>query len=203
MNSDVFKKLWCAAAQREIDKAINDNSNSDAYKIRARENNENFQNAVYHRYESERLKFKNIAGIDKNDRLDRHKIAALFYTAFVDKTNGYSFEVIYNRADRREMKDAEAILTHETAFNIACGILETIISENNRIADAGYKNYIRDYGLLEPELICCDSTTYKEEIMKQLIYAQQKENKISVAQLAIIFSLLESYTLQHYKLQQT
>jgi len=201
MDSDIFKKLWDAAVQREIDKTINDNSNSNLYKVRARESNEKFQNTVFHRYEDERQKFKNNAGIGKDDRLDRHKIAALFYVAFVDKTKGYSFEVMYNRADQKEMVDAEAILTHETAFNIACAILETVIFENNRITDVGYKNYIRDYGLLEPELICCDSTTYKEEIMKQLIYAQQKENKISVAQIAVIFSLLESYTLQHYKRQ--
>jgi len=200
MDQSIFKKLWDAAVQKEIDKTINDNPHSDLYKIEIREkDNEKFQNAIFHRYEDERLKFKKTAGIGENDRLDRHKIAAIFYVAFVDKTNGYPFEVTYNGTAKKKMIDAEAILTHETAFNITCAILETVILENKRIADTGYRNYIKDHGLLEPELICCDTTTtYKAEIIKQLIYAQQKENKISVAQLAVIFSLLESYTLKHY-----
>jgi len=205
MDQRIFKKLWDAAAQKEIDKTINDNPHPDSYKIEIREkDSEKFQNAIFHRYEDERLKFKKTIRIGESDRLDRHKIAAIFYVAFVDKTNGYPFEVTHNRTSQKEMIDAEAILTHETAFNITCAILETVISENKRIADAGYRNYIKDNGLLEPELICCDvATTYKAEIIKQLIYAQQKENKISVAQLAVIFSLLESYTLKHYSYIRT
>ncbi|MDR2584181.1 MAG: hypothetical protein LBC75_11930 [Fibromonadaceae bacterium] len=205
MEQSIFKKLWDAAVQKEIDKTINDNPHSDSYKVEIREkDNEKFQNTIFHRYEDERLKFKNTAGIGETDKLDRHKIAAIFYVAFVDKTNGYPFEVSYNRTVQKEMIDAEAILTHETAFNITCAILETVILENKRITDIGYKNYIKYHGLLEPELICCDiTTTYKAEIIKQLIYAQQKENRISVAQLAVIFSLLESYTLKHYSYAQT
>jgi hypothetical protein len=60
---------------------------------------------------------------------------------------------------------------------------------------------VAENGLAEPGLICFkenDDTSYKEEILKQLIYSQ-KEKKLSVTQLAIIFSLIESNTSYCYK----
>jgi len=196
MDSNTFKKLWDSIAEKEIGKTIA--FNPSLCKIRVRENDGDFRNTIYHRYENERMKYRGTVGVEEEDKLDRHKIAGLFYAAFVDKTKGYFFEVFCN--NNQAMERAEAILTHETGFNIAQGILETIIIENNRIKDDGYKKYLKKNGLLEPELICCDNG-YKMEVLKQLIYAQQKERKLSVAQLAVMFSLWESYTLIKYKLR--
>jgi len=192
MDREIFNKLWEITAKKEILKMIA----SCRYKIETKYSNTHFRENIYSRYNSERRKFRKATGISEDSRLDRHKVAALFYIAIVDKTGGYSFE-IFGGGER--LQDAEASVTHEVAFNIACGILEAIIISNNRI-DEGYRKYVAENGLAEPELICFseNNMSYKEEILKQLIYAQ-KENKLSVTQLALIFSLIESNTSYCYK----
>jgi len=193
MDREIFNKLWEITAKKEIEKIIA----SCRYKVETKENNVQFRENIYSRYNSERRKFKKATGIVEDSRLDRHKVAALFYLAIVDNTGGYSFEIFCSRSER--LPDAEATVTHEVAFNIACGILEAIILSNSRI-DEGYRRFVAENGLVEPGLICFNDskTTYKAEILKQLIYAQ-KENKLSVTQLAIIFSLIESNTSYCYK----
>jgi hypothetical protein len=55
--------------------------------------------------------------------------------------------------------------------------------------------------MIEPELICFgenDKTSYKEEVLKLLIYSQ-KEKTLSVAPLAIVFSSIENNTLVNYR----
>jgi len=195
MKPIIFKKLW-PVIKKEIGKTIE--SYAGLCKVRIRETDENFENSIYHRYEAERIKYRGTVGVGEEFKLDRHKVAALFYAAFVDNASGYVFEV-FNEDARKTMSKAEEIVTHETSFNIARGILETIITENNRTADAGYKKYVMENGLAEPDPICCDGTSYKEEVLKQIIYAQQKEKKLSVAQLAVMFSLWESYSILKYK----
>jgi len=194
MDREIFNKLWEITAKKEIEKIIA----SCRYKVETKYSNVHFRENIYSKYNSERKKFRKAIGMSEDSRLDRHKVAALFYAAIVDNTGGYSFEVFYNRIER--LPDAEATVTHEIAFNIACGILEAIIVSNNRI-DADYRKYVAENGLAEPGLVCFKDqgdTTYKEELLKQLIYAQ-KENKLSVTQLAIIFSLIESNTSSCYK----
>jgi len=193
MDRIIFNKLWEITAKREIDKIIA----SCRYKVETKYSNVHFREHIYSRYNSERKTFRKAIGLAEGSKLDRHKVAALFYVAIVDKTGGYSFEVF---CGKERLPDAEASVTHEVAFNIACGILEAIIVSNNRI-DEGYRKYVAENGLVEPGLICFkenDDTSYKEEILKQLIYSQ-RENKLSVTQLAIIFSLIESSTSQSYK----
>jgi len=193
MDREIFNKLWEITAKKEIEKIIA----SCKYKIETKFSNTHFRENIYSRYNSEQRKFRKTIGATQDNRLDRHKIAALFYAAIVDKTGGYAFEIF---CGSERFPDAEASVTHEAAFNIACGILEAIIVSNNRI-DEGYRKYVAENGLVEPGLICFkddDDTSYKEELLKQLIYAQ-KENKLSVTQLAIIFSLIESNTSHCYK----
>ncbi|MDR2555238.1 MAG: hypothetical protein LBC64_07390 [Fibromonadaceae bacterium] len=194
MDREIFNKLWEITAKKEIEKIIA----SCRYKVEMKYSNVHFRENVYSKYNNERRKFRKAIGMSEDSRLDRHKVAALFYAAIVDNTGGYSLEVFYNRIER--LPDAEASVTHEIAFNIACGILEAIIVSNNRI-DEDYRKYVAENGLVEPGLVCFKDhgdTTYKEELLKQLIYAQ-KENKLSVSQLAIIFSLIESNTSSCYK----
>jgi len=194
MDREIFNKLWEITAKKEMEKIIA----SCRYKIETKYSNVHFRENIYSKYNSERRKFRKAIGMSEDSRLDRHKVAALFYSAIVDNTGGYSFEVFCSRNER--LPDAEATVTHEIAFNIACGILEAIIVSNNRI-DEDYRRYVLENGLVEPGLVCFKDhgdTTYKEELLKQLIYAQ-KENKLSVTQLAIIFSLIESNTSHCYK----
>jgi hypothetical protein len=194
MDKKIFNKLWEITVKKEIEKIIA----SCQYKVETKESNRIFKETMYSRYENERRKFIKASDATEDSKLDRHKIAALFYAAIVDKTGGYSFEVFCSKNQR--LPDAEASVTHETAFNIACGILEAIIVSNNRI-DEGYRKYVAENGLIAPKLICFNEdndTSYKEELLKLLIYSQ-KENKLSVTQLAITFSLIESNTSLSYK----
>jgi hypothetical protein len=199
MEREVFYKLWDITAEKEIRKPLD--SCHSLHRVETKENNRNFRETVYSRYENERKRFRKCAGIKDDDRLDRHKVAALFYVAFVDNTDGHSFNVF--GSFNKKLCDAEASITHETAFNIACGILEAFIVYDNQI-DESFRRYIEEKGIVEPELISFDrsssnKTSYKEEILKQFICAQ-KEGRLSVAQVALTFFFLENNTSLRYKI---
>ncbi|MDR0517535.1 MAG: hypothetical protein LBH25_10880 [Fibromonadaceae bacterium] len=199
MEKETFYKLWDVIAKNEIGKTLVKNS---LHKIETKENNSNFRDTVYSRYQSERDGFRAAINIQNNNlKLDRHKVAAFFYAAFVNNTDGHSLKV-FNSSNVR-LKDSEFGITHETAFNISCGILESFITSDSNI-DSGYRGYVGKSGLIEPELICfnkidANKTGYKKEALKQIIYAQ-KEHKLSVALLAVIFASFEKATIDSYKL---
>jgi len=199
MDREIFYKLWDITAEKEIKKPL-DSCLHGAHRIEAKENNRNFRETVFSRYENERKRFRKCMGIKDDDKLDRHIVAALFYVAFVDNTDGHSFNVFgsYNK----KLLDAEASITHETAFNIACGILEAFIIYNKEI-DNGYRKYVDENGIAEPQLVCFDKdnssnkTSYKEEILKQFI-CSQKEGRLSVSQVAFTFFSLENNSSFRY-----
>jgi len=202
MDREVFYKLWESTAEKEIRKLIDARHNW--HKVEARESNRSFKETVYSRYENERRRFRKCLDIKEDDRLDRHTVAALFYVAFVDNTDGHSFNVF--GSFNKKLGDAEASITHETAFNIACGILETFIVFDSKI-DENFRKHIDEKGIVEPELISFDRTTrgktssYKEEILKQFICAQ-KEGRLSVSQVALTFFFLENNTSLRYKINK-
>jgi hypothetical protein len=198
MTEEDFSSLWTNIALIEIGKKIN-LCNKNGIKLMQREDGESFKGNTHSRYETERSNFRSKAKIKKEDLLDRHKVAALFYVAFVDKISGYSF-MAYGSKNRR-VHELDAIMTHEIAFNIARGIMESFIASDNEI-DSGYREFVDKNGLMKTNLICFkpkDNTSYKEEVLKLLIYAQ-KENKLSVGELAVIFSSIENNTRVHYTL---
>jgi len=203
MNEKDINGLWNKIALTEI-KKITSLYKSKGLVIKLREDGSSFKKNVHSRYECERTNFRKKAGIKDSDKLDRHKIAALFYVAFVDKDSNekgkaeFSF-IVYDDKNGR-LHDLDASITHEIAFNIARGIMESFIVSDSKI-DFGYREYIKKNGMIEPELICFgknDNTSYKEEILKLLIYSQ-KEKKLSIAQLSITFSSIENNTLINYK----
>jgi len=202
MDREVFYKLWDMTAEKEIRKPLD--SSRSLHRIEIKESNKNFRETVYSRYENERKRFRKCIDIRDDYKLDRHKVAALFYVAFVDNTDGHSFNVF--GSFNKKLCDAEASITHETAFNIACGILEAFIVYDNQI-DEGFRKYIDEKGIVEPELISYDKnsgnikTSYKEEILKQFIYAQ-KEDRLSVAQVALTFFFLENNSSLRYKISK-
>jgi hypothetical protein len=199
MDKLTFDDFWEKTAKKEINKTT---GAPRSFITESKENDINFRDTVYSRYTSERKKFREATGIAESSKLDRHKVAAFFYVAFVDNTDGHSFNVFGSGNTRLKM--AEFIVTHETAFNIVCGILENFIINNNDV-DASYRKYVEDNGLTEPELMCFDKintnsqTNYKAETLKQIILAQ-KEGKLSVSLLAVIFASFEKETINSYKL---
>jgi hypothetical protein len=191
MDKKEFDGLWENIAKVEIEKMIV----SSNYIIKIREMGNGFRDNAFSRYQTERDNFRKAAKIKEGNKLDRHKVAALFYIAFVDKIGGYPFMTFGGKNER--LLDADSGITHETAFNIARGILVSFITSDKRINES-YRKYIQENGMTEPELICFDedkkgdfATSYKEETVKQLIYAQ-KENKLSMPLIANIFFSLEN-----------
>jgi hypothetical protein len=129
-----------------------------------------------------------------NELIDRHKIAALFYVAFVYRTDKYEFPFIVFDHNYRRQLDADMAVTHSIAFDISLGILESfILSDPDN--SANFKDYIEKNGLSEPQIICQGETndSYEKQTIKQLIFAQN-ENKLSVALLANIFYSIENNT---------
>jgi len=203
MDEKDFNGLWNKIALIEIKKIIAIYK-SNGIVIRQREDAKNFKENVHSRYECERTNFRKRTRIKDDDKLDRHKVAALFYAAFVDKDSNEKgkpeFSIIAYDDKNGRLPDLDATITHEIAFNIARDIMESFIVSDSEI-DSSYKDYINQNGMIEPELICFgknDNTSYKEEVLKLLIYAQ-KEKKLSVAQLSISFSSIENNTLVNYK----
>jgi len=197
MTEEDFDSLWTNVALIEIGNAIN-LCKKNGIKLTQRENDDGLKENTYSRYETERRNFRIKTKIKENDLLDRHKVAALFYIAFVDKVGGYSF-VAYR--GKSKIDELGAIATHMIAFDISLGIMESFIDSDSKI-DFRYKKFVGKNGLKKVNLICFkpqDNTSYKKEVLKLLIYAQ-KENKLSVGELAIIFSSIENNTRVHYEL---
>jgi len=197
MTEEDFDSLWTNIALIEIGKAIN-LCKKNGIKLTQRENDNSFKENTYNRYETERRNFRIKTKIKENDLLDRHKVAALFYIAFVDKVGGYSFKASLGKI---KIDEIGAIATHMIAFDISLGIMESFIASDFKI-DSEYKKFVGKNGLTKVNLICFkpqDHTSYKEEVLKLLIYAQN-ENKLSVGELAIIFSSIENNTRVHYEL---
>jgi len=198
MDKKEFNSLWENIAMVEIEKMIA----SSNHIIKIREGGNGFRDNTFNRYQTERDNFIRTAKIIDYNKLDRHKIAALFYAAFVDKFGGYPFMI--SSSQNQRLLDADSAITHETAFNIALGILVSFIISDKGINES-YRKYVEENGIAEPELICLDenqkdknSTNYKEETIKQLIYAQE-EKKLSIPLIANIFFSLENDTRHCYK----
>jgi hypothetical protein len=149
MTEEDFDSLWTNIALIEIEKAINLCKKS-GIKLTQRENNESFKENTYSRYETERRNFRNNAKIKENDLLDRHKVAALFYIAFVDKVGGYSFVASRGKS---KIDELGAIAMHMIAFDISLGIMESFIASDSKI-DSKYKEFIGKNGLKKVNLIC-------------------------------------------------
>jgi len=200
MTKKEFQDLWNNIAVLEINKVADLCSLQRGLQIKPRGKLNDLKADIYSRYETERKNFKSKNGITGN--IDRHKVSAIFYDAFVYKTssNEYSF-MVYNNNNQR-IYAMDAMVTHEIAFDIARGIIESFIaSEPN---NSGYKNFVAKNGILEPKLICTSTnhnTSYKDEVLKQIIYAQN-ENKLSIANLAIIFSAIENNTYNQYEISK-
>ncbi|MDR2555352.1 MAG: hypothetical protein LBC64_07995 [Fibromonadaceae bacterium] len=201
MKPKEFQDLWNDIAVIEINKVADLCRLKRGLRIEPRGKIDDLKDDIYSRYETEEKNFRSKAGIKPSSNLDRHKVSAIFYDAFVYKTNKneYSFMVFNNKNQRIHAMDA--IVTHEIAFDIARGIMVSFIASEPK--PSGYKDFVVKNGILEPNLICTSThnTSYKDEVLKQIIYAQN-ENKLSIANLAIIFSAIENNTYNQYEISK-
>jgi len=190
MTKEPFDALWENIAKIEIDKTIK-KANSRKIKIKLRESEQDLKSDIYRRYQSEKYNFKDTVGIDNYNRLGRNEVAASFYIAFIGKTDG-DFFIIFDGENERA-HNIDSALIHETAFNIAIGILESFISSNEKI-DKGYRKYVEKNGI-----IFSGGENHKKEILKLLINAHN-EKKLSIYMLVNIFTMLESDTRHCYEI---
>ncbi|MDR2593511.1 MAG: hypothetical protein LBC87_01905 [Fibromonadaceae bacterium] len=216
MEREIFNELWDKIVEGEIGKVTERCHKMDILKNKS----VFFKDGIYNKYQKERKKLRKITKIDNKDfKLDRHKVAALFYFAFVDKIgektlNSTGFFVARKTAFNKVVAFNKAsnvrniFIIHETAFKIARGILESFIvsktESDEGYGDENYKRHIEKKGITEPDLICFEKnekTSYKDETLKWLIYAQN-EKKLSVPILANIFFSLENDTRHCYEKQK-
>jgi len=138
-----------------------------------------FCNLVYKKYEKERHKFHADYMANKKSKIDRHKISAIFYLAFVEAAAERNFH------DFRKIKgkDNKFLFVHNMAFNISMAILESfIISAKEK--DEKYCEYLKINGIMEK------LREYKKYTIKEFILAH-KQGKLSPLLLANIFYLIE------------
>ena len=121
MKPKEFQDLWNDIASIEINKAVNLCSLKKGLRVEPRGKIDDLKADIYSRYETERKNFRSKAGIKPTSKLDRHKVSAIFYDAFVYKTNKneYSFMVFNNKNQRIHAMDA--IVTHETKIEPISG----------------------------------------------------------------------------------
>jgi len=87
MEKETFKKLWKDLALIEIQKTIASFQEKNGLRVSQRESDVELRDNTYSRYESERINFRDTANVKEKDLMDRHKIAAWLYSAFVFRTD--------------------------------------------------------------------------------------------------------------------
>jgi hypothetical protein len=191
VDTKIFNEIWNAIVKPEIDKAILIGSKTGKA-IKLLKDESQSKDLLLSRYIAEKAKFKRKAMLKPDELIDRHKIAALFYEAFVYRTDKYDFPFIVFDYNYRRQLDADVTVTHSIAFDVSLGILESFILSDSETQD-NFKRYIEKGGLGEPHIICKGETndSYEKQTIKQLIFAQ-KEDKLSVALMANIFFSIEN-----------
>jgi len=191
VDASVFSNIWNFIVKPEIDRAISIAAKSGK-SIRLLRDEKQSKDLLFSRYLAEKAEFKRKAMLKPDELIDRHKISALFYAAFVYKTDRYEFPFIVFDLNYRRQLDADVAVTHSIAFDVALGILESFILSDPQ-TPAFFKSHIEAGGLGEPQIICKGETgdNYEKQTIKQLIFAQ-RENKLSTALLANIFYSIEN-----------
>ena len=157
---------WDDIAQKEIDETVKKNRGY----IKPRED----KHIIKARYKKNKENIGN----------SRHEIIALFYLAFVEKTNGGYFFM----AHHDEIKSIIPSITHETALNIACSALAHFMFSDKSIKE-NIRNFVRKNGIkLESK--------EKEETLKWLI----NDKKLSIQMLIIIIRSLEEDFCYRYEI---
>jgi len=191
VDTNIFNSIWNSIVKPEINRAIYIGSKTGKTIKLLKDENQS-KDLLFSRYLAEKAEFKRKAMLKPDELIDRHKIVALFYVAFVYKTDKYEFPFIVFDYDYKRQLDADVAVTHSIAFDISLGILESFILSDPK-TPINFKNYIDKNGLNEPKIICKSELGdgYEKQTIKQFIFAQ-KENKLSVALLANIFYSIEN-----------
>jgi len=146
-----------------------------------------FCDLVYKKYEKERLKFHNEYMVDKTTEIDRHKISAIFYVAFVESAEERKFSDF----KKIRVKDRKFMFAHNLAFNISMGILESFIISDKKNKDKKYLEHLDVKGIMTK------LGEYKKYTIKEFILTH-KHGKLSSLLLANIFYSIERNSKEEF-----
>lgn len=187
-----YDEIWNNVAKPEIDRMISLGSKAGLRIVLYNDEKES-KKLLISRYISEKKKFKDNVMLNPNGLSDRHKIAALFYMAFVYRTDKREFPfMVFDEYYKRNLT-ADIVITHSVAYSISIGILESFALSDPKTPNY-FKDYIKRNGMGEPKIICggkINNDNYEKQTIKQFIYAQNKET-LSAALLSNIFFLIDS-----------
>jgi len=143
--------------------------------------NPDFCDSVYKKYESTKDEYHE--RYMKGERIDRHKVSAIFYVAFVETAKERKF------ADFKKVPpDIKLQFVHNLAFNISMSILESFIISNDGKKIKAYPKKYREH--LRTKGIMTELAKYKKYTIKEFILTQ-KYGKLSPLLLANIFYSIE------------
>jgi len=146
-----------------------------------------FCDLVYKKYEKERTKFHNEYMVDKTKEIDRHKISAIFYVAFVESAE----ERIFSDFKKVRGKDQKFLFTHNLAFNISMGILESFIISDKKNKNKKYLEHLKVKGIMTK------LGKYEKYTIKEIILTH-KHGKLSPLLLANIFYSIERNSKENF-----
>jgi hypothetical protein len=152
-----------------------------------------FKDKVYEKYEAMRMEVKNNFMKKKDNRINRHKIASLFYIAFVDVAKDVGFIDFRNGNDILE-EDTLYLFVHNVAFNVAIGIIENFIyaAANEKEYAPGYYLYVKERGII------AQIENYSDYAIKEII-SVHKTDSLSPFLLANIFYFIEHNSEEKFK----
>jgi hypothetical protein len=135
---------------------------------------------LYNEYQYRRNEFKvNYMRGGKKSRINRHKIAALFYIS--------SINIIGKKNFFKPKNELKYFFAHNAIFNAAIGIIEAFIyfGEEKHGHNLEYCSYVKKNGIVAQD------SEYKFYDIKKIILAH-KNNELSELQLFNIFSSIEN-----------
>jgi hypothetical protein len=175
--SEIVKEMLIPSIKKTAE-ALN---NSAAYKIGQELENLvcKLEGVLYSEYQKRRDEFKiNFMQGGKKSRINRHKIAALFYVNFI-----YVMEKNNFFGSKNELK---YLFAHNAIFNAAIGIIEAFIyfGEEKHGHNRAYRSYVKNNGIVVQD------SKYKPYNIKEFILAHKKK-ELSILFLATIFHSIE------------
>jgi len=140
---------------------------------------------IYSEYQNKRDEFKvNFMRGGKKSRINRHKIAALFYISFISVMEENNFFC-------SPSKELKYLFAHNVIFNAAIGIIEAFFIY---YLDARKYSHNRAYWLwVKKNGMVIRNSKYKPYKINEFILAHKKKN-LSVLLLATIFHSIECYS---------
>lgn len=183
MEEATFSRVWQEIIKPEIDDFLIKSKERQKPFRRIENNDEKLRNYIHNEYKRNKDFLKNALGYTDDHKIDRHKIAALLYYAFVRNIDFHTRTEIspFLRADYQgdseSLKKTNRNVSHSLAFQMGLDIVKSFICDHPKSKESReYKDYIKKQGLNLPDLICkqeADHESYSDHIIAQFVQLQK------------------------------